>query len=131
VALVDIILLMTHGDIPQNGKCYERAFHYIKENKANDNLRLVHGEIYCYVYKADGLPTKNKLRMGHAWVEDMSLEIVIDPSGGKRKTVTVTKNDYYAKYNVDVDKLNRYTYNEMLKIGFENGGNYGPWKSRK
>ena len=69
------------------GDCYEAAGRYMLENgMRNPNLRLVHGEVL-------GRGAIEGLWFGHAWIEDVSRDMVIDVANKRR--VEMPKNVYY------------------------------------
>lgn len=99
------------------GNCYEAASNYIIDKGPDANLTLVHGEV---------TGQREKLKYGHAWIEDGDL--VIDVSNGR--DLRLPKQTYYALGSIDHrpghQNLYKYTYPQTLDNLLKHE-NYGPW----
>lgn len=94
-------------------QCYEKAFQYVSSID-NDSIKLVHG-----LYK----PSFIESHVGHAWVEIPHLGIIFD--GVLQRFY---ERDAYNEFYQCI-KHNEYSCEEMFKIGYGAGGNYGPWEN--
>jgi hypothetical protein len=97
---------------PKRG--YEKSFRYVSSKYEMDGIKLVHG-----VYK----PSFMEEHVGHAWVK-LPNEIIFD--GVLQRFYQ--REPYYNYYQCV--KYNEYNGKEMYKLGYEDGGTFGPWENR-
>lgn len=103
----------------KGGHCYSNAYHFLLYHK-NPNLRLVHGWV------TSQMPEIKGIRYSHAWIENIKIHTVIDPSANIDNPLIIADFLYYHIGNVNADRLNKYTLQEALEQAVSKG-TFGPW----
>lgn len=107
------------------GHCFLSSFCFMKVNKDDKNLRLVHG---CPMYGGKEKKSIGK-RLGHAWVER------INPDTGERTIAFESNNPefeglpiifFYTLGNMREEHVTRYTYKEASAQALTHE-HVGPW----
>ena len=99
------------------GKCYENSYWLTMKltSEQSDEYRLVHGSVLARLHES-----KPRVRVPHAWVENLTCGTVIDVELG-----WMGKKSVYCRFHrAEVHKS--FSREQALKTGIENGY-WGEW----